>query len=66
MSDYKISKRCVKKYYKTVNWLIINKFYRKQDFYYNFFGKIGSKIHAADYKVENGITYMPLYMTPLL
>ncbi len=23
-------------------------------------------LHAADYKVENGITYLPLYMTPLL
>jgi hypothetical protein len=23
-------------------------------------------IHAADYKVENGVTYLPLYMTPLL
>ncbi len=23
-------------------------------------------IHAADYKVENGIIYLPLYMTPLL
>ncbi len=23
-------------------------------------------IHAADYKEENGITYLPLYMTPLL
>jgi hypothetical protein len=22
--------------------------------------------HAADYKVENGVTYLPLYMTPLL
>ena len=22
--------------------------------------------HAADYKVEDGITYLPLYMTPLL
>lgn len=23
-------------------------------------------IHTADYKIENGITYLPLYMTPLL
>lgn len=23
-------------------------------------------LHTADYKVENGITYLPLYMTPLL
>ena len=23
-------------------------------------------LHAADYKVENGVTYLPLYMTPLL
>ena len=23
-------------------------------------------LHAADYKVENGIIYLPLYMTPLL
>ena len=23
-------------------------------------------LHAADYKVEDGITYLPLYMTPLL
>ena len=23
-------------------------------------------LHSADYKVENGITYLPLYMTPLL
>jgi predicted AAA+ superfamily ATPase len=23
-------------------------------------------IHAADYKVEDGVTYLPLYMTPLL
>lgn len=22
--------------------------------------------HAADYKVEDGITYFPLYMSPLL
>ena len=22
--------------------------------------------HAADYKVEEGVTYLPLYMTPLL
>jgi predicted AAA+ superfamily ATPase len=23
-------------------------------------------LHAADYKVEDGITYLPLYMAPLL
>ena len=23
-------------------------------------------LHAADYKVEEGITYLPIYMTPLL
>lgn len=23
-------------------------------------------LHAADYKVEDGVTYLPLYMTPLL
>ena len=23
-------------------------------------------LHADDYKVEDGITYLPLYMTPLL
>ncbi len=23
-------------------------------------------LHAADYKIEDGITYLPLYMTPLL
>ena len=23
-------------------------------------------LHAADYKEEDGITYLPLYMTPLL
>ena len=23
-------------------------------------------LHAADYKVEDGITYLPLYMTSLL
>ena len=23
-------------------------------------------LHAADYKVEDGITYFPLYMAPLL
>lgn len=23
-------------------------------------------LHAADYKVVEGITYLPLYMTPLL
>ena len=23
-------------------------------------------LHAADYKVENGVTYLPLYMPPLL
>ena len=23
-------------------------------------------LHAADYKAEDGITYLPLYMTPLL
>ena len=25
-----------------------------------------SVFHAADYKVEDGVTYLPLYMTPLL
>ena len=23
-------------------------------------------LHAADYKVEDSITYLPIYMTPLL
>ena len=23
-------------------------------------------IHSADYRVEHGITYLPIYMTPLL
>ena len=23
-------------------------------------------LHAADYKVEGGVTFLPLYMTPLL
>ena len=23
-------------------------------------------LHAADYKLEEGITYLPIYMTPLL
>ena len=23
-------------------------------------------IHSADFKMENGLTYIPLYMTPLL
>ena len=37
-----------------------------------FMNKFGENIttptvlHTSDYKVENGITYLPLYMTPLL
>ena len=23
-------------------------------------------LHTADYKVENGVTYLPIYMVPLL
>ena len=40
----------------------LNKCIRKYAQYLN----IPYVIHTADFKIENGITYLPLYMTPLL